>query len=151
MLEMFLLEIQEKPSRDTGIRAFSSGVKNVKRRTYGRLSLGEDGSLVFAYRRLFFGPEKTVVIGKAGTFAVARGIFHPTVVEPIEAVGKERVVFRLLPTYRGVEEEVRACLQCAEVHELRWTKGFRSVWKFLTEDESCGGERLEGHPESPPR
>jgi hypothetical protein len=137
MLEMLLLEIQEKPSRDKGIRAFSSAVKNVKRRTYGRLLLGEDGSLVFAYRRLFFGPERTVVIGRAGNFAVARGIFHPTLVEPIESAQKNRVVFRLLPTYRGVEEEVRACLECAEVYELRWTKGFRSFWKFLTEDESA--------------
>jgi hypothetical protein len=92
--------------------------------------------LVFAYRRLFFGPEKAVVIGKAGNFAVARGIFHPSVVEPIESAQKNRVVFRLLPTYRGVEEKVRACLECAEVHELRWTKGFRSFWEFLTEDES---------------
>jgi len=136
MLEMLLLEIQEKPSREKGIRAFSSSVKNVKRRTYGRLSPTEDGSLVFAYRPLLVGPEKTVVIGHAGNFAVARGIFHPTVVEPIESAQKNRVVFRLLPTYRGVEEEVRACLECAEVQELRWTKGLRSFWKFLTEDES---------------
>jgi hypothetical protein len=136
MLEMLLLEIQEKPSRDKGVRAFSSGVKNVKRRTYGRLSPREDGSLVFAYRRLFFGPEKTVVVGQADSFAVARGIFHPTVVEPIESARKNRVIFRLLPTYRGVEEEVRTCLECAEVQELRWTKGLRSFWKFLTDDES---------------
>src|SRR5271166_4102664 len=51
MLEMMLLEIQERPSRENGVRAFSAGVKNIKKRTYGKLAPGENGSLVFAYRR----------------------------------------------------------------------------------------------------
>src|SRR5215471_5084233 len=78
MLEMLLLEIQEKPSREHGIRAFSSGVKDVKRRTYGRLTSCEDGSLAFVYRRLLVGPEKKVTLGRTGSFAVGRGIFYPT-------------------------------------------------------------------------
>ena len=141
MLEMLLWEIKEKPSREKGVRAFSSGVKNVKRRTYGRLSPREDGSLVFAYRRLLVGPEKTVVIGRAESFAVGRGLFNPTVVEPIESANKNRIVFRLLPTYRGVEEEVRACLECASVEDLRWTKGLRSFWKFVTEGDEAVADK----------
>ncbi len=141
LLEMLLLEMQAKPSRENGVRAFSAGVKSVKRRTYGRLSPGEDGKLVFAYRRLLIGPEKTIVVGRAESFVVGRGVFHPTVVEPIESAGKHRVVFRLLPTYRGVEEEVRACLDCATVQDLRFGKGLRSFWKFLTEDDSAAPEK----------
>jgi hypothetical protein len=140
MLEMLLLEIQERPSRE-GVRAFSAGLKNIKRRTYGRLAPSEDGSLVFAYRRLLVGPEKKVVVGRAESFAVGRGVFYPTVVEPIESANKDRVVFRLLPTYRGVEEEVRLCLDCAGVRDLRWTKGLRSFWKFVTEDDSATSEK----------
>jgi len=141
LLEMLLFEVQEKPSREEGIRAFSTGVKNIKRRTYGRLAPREDGNLTFAYRRLLVGPEKTVVIGRAHSFAVGRGVFHPSVVEPIESAGKHRVVFRLLPTYRGVEEEIRACLDCVAVKDLRWNKGLLSFWKFVTDDDSAEPEK----------
>jgi hypothetical protein len=141
MLEMLLLEIKEKPSREHGLRAFSAGVKNINRRTYGRLTARGDGSLVFAYRRLLFGSKKSVVIGRADSFAVGRGLFHPMIVEPIESANKNRVVFRLLPTYRGVEEEIRACLDCSEVKDLRWTRGLASFWKFVTEDDSAAVEK----------
>lgn len=141
MLEMMLLEIQEKPSRENGVRAFSAGMKNIKRRTYGKLTAGENGSLVFGYRRLLLGPEKKVTIGRADSFAVGRGLFYPTVVEPIESADKHRVVFRLLPTYRGVEEEVRMCLDCIAVRDLRWSKGLRSFWKFVTDDDSAAPEK----------
>ena len=141
LLEMLLFEIQEKPSREGGVRAFSAGVKGIKRRTYGRLAPGEDGALTFAYRRLLVGPERTVAIGRAESFAVARGVFYPNLVEPIESADKHRVVFRLLPTYRGVEEEVRACLDCVAVKDLRWNKGLRSFWKFVTDDDSAVAEK----------
>jgi hypothetical protein len=141
LLEMLLLDIQEKPSREQGVRAFSSGVRNVKRRTYGKLSPREDGSLEFRYRRMLVGPEKAVVVGRGNSFSVARGVFHPTVVEPIESANKNRVVFRLLPTYRGVEEEVREFLNLATVEDLRWRKGLRSFWKFVTEDDTEAPEK----------
>jgi len=141
LLEMLLFEMQEKPDREDGVRAFSAGVKNVKRRTYGRLSVREDGTLVFAHRRVVFGPEKTVAIGRANSFAVGKGMFHPTLVEPIESADKNRVVFRLLPTYKGAEEEVRACLDSIAVHDLRWSKGMLSFWKFVMDDDSEATEK----------
>ncbi len=136
LLQMLLFEVQERPGRDQGVKAFSAGLKGVSKRTYGKLSPREDGSLVFAYRRMLVGPEKKVVIGRANSFAVGRGVFHPTVVEPIESANKHRVAFRLLPTYRGVEEEVRAALEAASVEDLRWSKGLASFWKFVTDDDS---------------
>ncbi len=136
LLEMLLLETQETPDRVKGVRAFSAGIKNVSKRTYGKLSPREDGSLVFAYRRMLVGPEKKVVIGRANSFAVGRGAFHPTVVEPIESAKKHRIAFRLLPTYRGAEEEVRAAIDAASVEDLRWSKGLASFWKFVSEDDS---------------
>jgi hypothetical protein len=141
LLQMLLFDWQEKPARDGSVRAFSAGVKGVSKRTYGTLSPHEDGSLVFAYRRMLIGPEKKVVIGRANSFAVGRGVFHPTVVEPIESADKYRIAFRLLPTYRGVEEEVRAVLDCASVEDLRWTKGLASFWKFVTEGDEGASEK----------
>jgi hypothetical protein len=136
LLQMLLFDMQETPSREKGVRAFSAGIKGVSKRTYGTLSPHEDGSLRFAFRRLLVGPEKTVVIGRANGFAVGRGVFHPTVVEPIESARKHRIAFRLLPTYRGSEDEVRAVLDCATVEDLRWSKGLSSFWKFVSEDDT---------------
>ena len=141
MLEMLLLDVKERPSREAGVRAFSAVAKNVKRRTYGRLTSHPDGSLIFRYRRLLVGPERAVAIGRTSSFSVGRGIFHPTLVEPIGSADKHRVVFRLLPTYRGMEEEVRACLDCAAVEDLRWRKGLRSFWRFVTENDSATTEK----------
>ena len=140
LLQLLLFDWQEKPARDGHVRAFSVGIKGVSRRTFGRLQTCEDGSLVFSYRRLLIGPQKTIVVGRANSFAIGRGIFHPTVVEPIESANKHRVAFRLLPTYRGVEEEIRVLLDCVSVEDLRWTKGLASFWKFVTEGD-------EGTPE----
>jgi hypothetical protein len=141
LLKLLLLDMQEKPRQGVGVRAFSAAVKNVSKRTYGKLSPREDGSLVFSYRRMLLGPEKTVVIGRSNSFSVGRGVFHPTVVEPIESANKHRIVFRLLPSYRGTEEEVRTVLQCASVEDLRWTKGLASFWKFVTEGDEGAAEK----------
>ena len=137
LLRLLLFEAQDKPSLGESVLAFSTRVHNVPRRTYGRLHAGQDGTLMFGYRRLLVGPEKKVVVGKASSFEVGQGIFFPSVIEPIESAGKHKVVFRLLPTHRGAEESVRACLELAQVRDIRFTKGIRSFWKFVSED---GGE-----------
>jgi hypothetical protein len=141
LLVLLLFDWRERPSSDGTVRAFSAGVKGAKNRTYGKLSHSDDGSLIFKCRRLLIGPQKTVVVGRASGFAVGRGIFHPTVVEPIESAGKHRVVFRLLPTYRGAEEEVRAALACSSVEDLRWTKGLASFWRFVTQGDEGAAEK----------
>lgn len=141
LLVLLLFDWHERPSKDGHVRAFSAGIKGASKRTYGKLTSRDDGSLVFSCRRLLIGPKKSLVVGRANSFSVGRGIFHPTVVEPIESSGKHRIVFRLLPTYRGAEEEVRAVLACASVEDLRWTKGLASFWKFVTEGDEDAGEK----------
>jgi len=137
LLEVLLFNAQSKPHPGESVPAFSTRVRKVPRRTYGRLYAGPDGTLVFGYRRLLVGPEKKVVVGKASGFEVGQGIFFPSVIEPIESAGKHRVVFRLLPTHRGAEESVRACLELAQVRDVRFTKGIRAFWTFISEN---GGE-----------
>jgi hypothetical protein len=137
LLRMLLFDVQDKPNLGDSVPAFSTRVRKVPRRTFGRLHTGQDGTLTFGYRRLLVGPEEKLLVGKASSFEVGQGIFFPSVIEPIESAGKHRVVFRLLPTHRGAEESVRACLELAQVRDIRFTKGFRSFWKFVTES---GGE-----------
>jgi hypothetical protein len=31
---------------------------------------------------------------------------------------------------------VRASLDCLEVHDLRWGRGLKNFWKFVTDDDS---------------
>ena len=140
-LRVLLFDAQDKPTAGESIAAFSARVHKVPRRTYGRLHAGEDGGLVFVYRRLSIGSEKKVMVGKSSSFEVGQGIFFPSLIEPIESAGKHRIVFRLLPTHRGTEESVRACLQLAQVRDIRFTKGIRSFWNFVTES---GGESSAG-------
>jgi len=137
LLRVLLFEAQHKPKPGESVPAFSTRVSKIPRRTYGRLHAGPDGTLMFGYRRLLVGPEKKVQVGRASSFEVGQGIFFPSVIEPIESADKHRVVFRLLPTHRGAEESVRACLELAQVRDIRFTKGLRSFWKFVTDD---GGE-----------
>jgi hypothetical protein len=40
-----------------------------------------------------------------------------------------------------VEEEVRVCLDLVAVRDLRWSKGLRSFWKFVTDDDSAAPEK----------
>ena len=137
LLRVWLFEAQDKPVPGESVPAFSTRMRKIPRRTYGRLHPGRDGTLMFAYRRLFLGPERKVLVGKASSFEVGQGILFPSVIEPIESAGKHKVVFRLLPTHCGAEESVRACLELARVRDIRFTKGIRSFWKFVTEN---GGE-----------
>jgi len=57
------------------------------------------------------------------------------------ASSKHRIVFRLLPTYRGSEEEIREVLHSASVVDLRWMKGLSSFWKFVTEGDEGAVEK----------
>jgi hypothetical protein len=137
LLRALVFDVQDKPNPGESVLAFTARVRKVPRRTYGRLYAGQDGTLVFGYRRLLVGSEKKILVGQASSFEVGQGILFPSVIEPIESADKHRVVFRLLPTYRGAEESVRACLELAQVRDIRFTKGLRSFWKFVTES---GGE-----------
>jgi len=134
LLRILLFDAQDRPNPGESVPAFSTRVRKVPRRTYGRLHASQDGTLTFGYRRLLVGPETKILIGEASSFEVGQGIFFPSVIEPIESAGKHRVVFRLLPTHRGAEESVRACLKLAQVRDIRFTKGIRSFWKFVAEN-----------------
>ena len=142
LLRVLLFDAVDKPDPGEGVPAFSTRVRKIPRRTYGRLRTGLDGTLMFGYRRLLVGPERKVLVGKASSFEVGQGIFFPSVIEPIESAGKHKVVFHLLPTHRGAEESVRVCLGLAQVQDVRFTKGLRSFWRFVAES---GGESSVSH------
>ena len=96
---------------DGGVRAFTVGkIQGMPRQTLGRLSRDPNGILEFRYRRL--GLMRRVRLEDASAYFVGRGILYPSVV-----MG-EKSQFRLLPRYRGSEEEVRAALGSDCVRDL---------------------------------
>jgi hypothetical protein len=142
-----LLTREEQVTIQPGARvpAFSARAGKLPQRTYGHLSLCDDGSLLFYYRHLLLGPQKTVALGRAEIFAVGRGVLFPTIIEPIESADRNQVRFRLLPTFHGVEESVRICLGMSEVRDLSWTSGLRAFWKFMIDEtESIAGTKSLG-------
>jgi len=38
--------------------------------------------------------------------------------------------------YRGAEEAVRTTLNLANTRDIRWSKGMKSYWKWLTEESA---------------
>ncbi len=140
LLRVLVMGVKVKANRGDKVPAFTARVGKLPRRAYGHLSLSDDGMLLFCYRRLLVGPQKRIKIGRSESFVVGQGVFFPTVIEPIESTDKHQVTFRLLHTYRGAEESVRDCLELAQVRDLRWTKGIRAFWKFVTD----GGESTAG-------
>jgi len=137
LLRALLFDVQDMPNPGGSVPAFTTRLRKVPRRTYGQLRTDQNGTLMFGYRRLLIGPERKVPVGKASSFEVGQGIFFPSVIERVESEGKHKLVFRLLPTHRGAEESARACLELAQVRDIRFTKGIRAFWKFVMES---GGE-----------
>jgi hypothetical protein len=104
------------------IRAFTMGkIQGIPRRTLGRLSRDVNGILEFRYRRMMFGPPRRVRLEDASQYEVGRGLLYPSIV-----LAKD-LQFRLLPRYRGSEEQVRAALGMSAVRDLGFGKLMKSA------------------------
>src|SRR5271165_2120346 len=75
LLRVLIMEEQVKPNRGDIVQGFTARVSKLPRRTYGHLSLSDDGTLLFCYRRLLLGPQKTIKVGWSESFAVGQGVF----------------------------------------------------------------------------
>jgi hypothetical protein len=123
------------PIKGDGVVGFSVGrVAGLPRHTLGRLRCGENGDLEFRYRMLGFGPHRRRSLEKANGYRIGCGILYPSVLLPLE--NRTRVQFRLLPRYKGAEDEVRMALGAGEVQDLLLQKGWR---KFLNWSEAQMG------------
>jgi len=143
LLRVLVLEQRRRPSPDKPILAFAaSGLKTVRRRTYGRLSRNSEGGLVFHYRRFSLGPRNGLPLGKAAEYEVGKGLFYPSIVHPKAVAGRSeyRLIFRLLPGYLGSEGAVQTCLGLASIRDIRFPKGWLSFW------QSLAGKTDEAHP-----
>jgi hypothetical protein len=122
------------PAKD-GVVGFSVGkVAGLPKHTLGRLTCGENGDLEFRYRILGFGPHRRQSLEKANGYRIGCGILYPSVLLSIH--DRTWLQFRLLPRYKGVEDEVRIALGAGQVQDLLLQKGWR---KFLNWSEAQMG------------
>jgi len=124
------------PTSGDSVSAFSAGIKEVPKRTYGWLRLESDRTLAFRYRPWLVGATRTVNLGAASAYDVGKGLFFPSIVKPNLRADVYSMVLRLSPVYRGAEEAVRTTLELGSTRDIRWSKGMKSYWKWLTEESA---------------
>jgi hypothetical protein len=93
-------------------------------RTYGKLTLGEAGNLVFAYRPFLLLPERRITL-PAARHAVGRGFLHP---ELLEVSGDDHEdVLDLPPRYNTHEAAFGEAYRITEVRDV----GLRAAWSWF--------------------
>ena len=133
-----LLVIRSRTTSRAGeaIRAFTARRQRmVPKRTFGRLSLTPDGRLEFRYRRYPLWPVRTLDLGAASSYEIGRGLLNPFLIKPGEEPGKFRTLLRILPRYTKSEEALRETLGARGVRDIRFGRGFRAFWRWLSEKE----------------
>jgi hypothetical protein len=134
LLRTMLLGLRRVPEADRGILSFSVGRRlGVRKRTFGRLGTSPEGKLEFRCRRIGFGPWRRVPLSSAVRYEVGRGLLHPSLIGTEEGSDKYRVLFRMLPGYRGSEEAIRERLGLGAVCDIRIPSGLRSFWRWLND------------------
>ena len=135
LLRTMLLGLKRVPEADRGIQCFSVGRRlSIRKRTFGQLALTPEGMLEFRHRRIGFGPWRRVALSTAGVrYEIGRGLLHPSLIGREQGSDKYRILFRMLPGYRGSEEALRAKLGLSQVTDIRIPSGLRALWRWLND------------------
>jgi hypothetical protein len=134
LLRTMILGLKRTPDVDRGIRCFSVGRRSrIRKRTFGRLVVSPERKLEFCYRRLGFGPSRRVELPGEVQYEVGRGLFQPSLIVKESGNDKHRILFRMLPGYRGSEEALCQTLGLGEVYDIRVPSGLRAFWKWLND------------------
>jgi hypothetical protein len=136
LLRLLVFGSSVTPGAGDSVSAFSAGIREIPKRTYGWLRLEGDQTLAFRYRPWLIGATRTVNLGPAATYEVGKGLFFPSIVKPNVRADMYSMVLRLSPVYRGAEEAVRTTLNLRDTRDIRWSKGMKSYWKWLTEESA---------------
>jgi len=97
-------------------------------RTFGKLTRGEAGEFVLAYRPWLILPRRTVTL-PSGKYAVGRGLLYPEIVRLDSAF--ERSLVTLPPRFLSHEEEATRIYGLEPVRDIGLVKGFRALWLWL--------------------
>lgn len=106
-------------------------------RTYGRLSRGSQGELIFTYRPWLFLPTRTETL-PPDKYAVGRGLIYSEVIR--QEGENETAVFTLPPRFRSHEAELSSIYLLGGVHDIGVLRGAKSLWRSLTELFGSGSQ-----------
>jgi len=121
----------------------SRGLGRLRKRTYGRIEVGEDGALRFAYRPWFLLPRRTVDL-PAGPYTLAKDILAPTLLCREQPGGNLVSVANLPPRYRSHEATVGEALGVSEVRCTPIERGLRAAAAWLRGVANSGPEENLG-------
>ena len=106
-------------------------------RTYGKLSRGPQGELIFQYRPWLVLPLRTETL-PPDKYAVGRGLIYSEVI--CREGDEESSVFTLPPRFRSHEEELSSIYLLGGVHDIGVIKGAKSLWSSIKELFGSGSE-----------
>ncbi len=113
-----------KPDPTTNKMFLGRKINKVPTRTYGRLSCGENGALIFTYRPWLVLAKCSVTLPEA-RYAAGKGFFYS---EILQLDGdKARIALLLPPRYRGHECELVAIYGLADVRDT----GLLAAWQWV--------------------
>lgn len=116
-------------------------VADVPVRSYGRLTLADNGDVCFAYRPWLILPERSIPL-PAGNVALAKGLLFPSLLHRADEQQRQRIMVMFLPRYRSHEPTIAEHFQIVDIQESPLLKGLRSVRTWLVETLSLGKRRI---------
>jgi len=109
----------------------------VPARTYGRLVRSPDGTSCFSFRPWLILSRRTVQL-PAGTLAISKGIYFPSLLHSPETADSCTRIILFLPRYRSHERAIADHFAISDIRESSLTKGFVAAKAWLTETLNTG-------------
>jgi hypothetical protein len=132
---------REKPNATGPVSAFSSRLPGVPRRSWGTLTVNEDGRLAFAWKPWLVLPSRCVPVPSAGVVGV--GLLSPVLFAGADLGGVE--VARFPPRYRGSQAELAAALGGLPVVDVPLVKGLRAALAWVRGAVAVTASAIPGH------
>ncbi|PHS02865.1 MAG: hypothetical protein COA78_20200 [Blastopirellula sp.] len=127
-IDLALMRKQEVDAADQRITAFSiAGGNGLPWFTLGHLTRSE-GEWWFVVRRFIIGPKRRYEI-ELTQAAIARGNLFPSLADTSEET--PTVIVRLMPCYRGQEEQLAQVFESNEVIDLSISRSLAAAWAWL--------------------
>ncbi|MFY0572939.1 hypothetical protein ACN28E_55185 [Archangium lansingense] len=140
-MDFLLLRWRRQKVVGPAVRAFAAELEGVPVRTYGTLTRTEAGAVDFTFRPWLVLPARTVRVAESAVgLEVEKGLFSPEVVRvgPSQQV---RVLARLPPRYRKLEDAIAGAFGALAVREAAVVRGLVTMWHWLTAQLGRGSPR----------
>jgi hypothetical protein len=123
---------RRKVSPDKAHAFLGKSMASVPARTYGRLTRGLDGKVHFSFRPWLILPQRSVAL-PAGSLAISRGIYYPSLLHLDGESGKPFRTVIFLPRYRSHERAIADHFDITEVRDSPISRGLKAAKAWLSD------------------